>query len=63
MKKYEFVTITVKNNPVYNAETTEHRTVIAEWAAKGYRFVGFVPVTQGPSGKMIDIDLVFEIEA
>lgn len=62
MKKYEFVTITVKNNPVYNAVSAEHRTVINEWAKRGYRFVGFVPVTQGPSGKMIDIDLIFEAE-
>lgn len=62
MKKYEFVTIKVKNNPVMNADLSKHRKVIAEYAAKGYSYKGYIPTVQGPSGKIIEMDLIFEIE-
>lgn len=62
MKKYEFVTIKVKNNPVMNADLSEHRKVIEEYAAKGYSYKGNIPTVQGPSGKIIEMDLIFEIE-
>lgn len=62
MKKYEFVTIKVKNNPVMNADLSEHRKVIEEYASKGYSYKGYIPTVQGPSGKIIEMDLIFEIE-
>ena len=62
MKKYEFVTIKVKNNPVMNATLSEHREVIDEYAAKGYVYKGYFPTLQGPSGKIIEMDLIFETE-
>lgn len=62
MKKYEFVTVKVKNNPVMNADLSEHRKVITEYAAKGYSYKGYIPTVQGPSGKIIEMDLIFEIE-
>ena len=62
MKKYEYVTVKVKNNPVMNANLSEHRKVIDEYAAKGYSYKGYFPTVQGPSGKIIEMDLIFEIE-
>lgn len=62
MKKYEFVTVKVKNNPVMNADLSEHRKVIEEYAPKGYSYKGYIPTVQGPSGKIIEMDLIFEIE-
>lgn len=62
MKKYEFVTVKVKNNPVMNATLAEHRKIINEYAAKGYSYKGYFPTLQGPSGKIIEMDLIFEIE-
>lgn len=62
MKKHEFVTIKVKNNPVMNADLSEHRKVIEEYASKGYSYKGYIPTVQGPSGKIIEMDLIFEIE-
>ena len=62
MKKYEFVTIKVKNNPVMNATLSEHRKVIEEYAAKDYIYKGYFPTLQGPSGKIIEMDLIFETE-
>ena len=62
MKKYEFVTVKVKNNPAYCATLSEHRKVIEEYAAKGYTYKGYFPTVQGPSGKIIEMDLIFETE-
>ena len=62
MKKYEYVTIKVKNNPVMNATLLEHREIIDEYAAKGYAYKGYFPTVQGPSGKIIEMDLIFETE-
>lgn len=62
MKKYEFVTIKAHNNPVKDAIVSEHRNVIAEYAEKGYGFVGWVPTRFGASGKMLEMDLVFVME-
>ena len=39
---------------------TSHREVIEEYALKGYKYLGFVPVKLGPSGKMLALDLVFD---
>jgi len=62
MKKYDYVTIKVKNNPVMNASLPEYRKAINEYAAKGYSYKGYVPTVQGPSGKIIEMDLIFETE-
>lgn len=62
MKKYEFVKVKLQNNPVANAELAEHRQIIAEMAQKGYKYAGYVPVKQGPSGKIVIVDLIFETE-
>lgn len=62
MKKYEFVNVVLKNNYVANATMSEHRQIIEEWAKKGYSYAGFIPTKQGPSGKIVEIDLIFETE-
>lgn len=63
MKKYEYVTVKVKNNVVKDATLCDHRKIIDEYAAKGYSYNGYIPVLQGPSGKIIEFDLIFEINA
>lgn len=62
MKKYEYVTVKLKNNVVKDATLDEHRKVINEYAEKGFAYAGFVPTRLGPSGKMVEIDLIFETE-
>lgn len=63
MKKYEYVTLKLKNNVVKDATITEHRKVIDEYASNGYRYAGYLPTRLGPSGKVIEMDLIFETEA
>ena len=52
-----------KNNYALNADMESHREIIGRRAAEGARYVGWFPVTQGPTGKTVEFDLIFEVEA
>ena len=57
----EFVRLKYANNKLINDDIKEHRVVINEYIEmNGYKYIGFVPVLFGPSGKMLEIDLIFE---
>lgn len=56
----EFVRMEYNNNKATNAELTGHQEIIREYAEKGYKYVGFIPVKFGPSGKTLAIDLIFD---
>lgn len=61
--RYEYMRIAVdKNSRTMNAEMESHREVIDAKAAEGARYAGWIPVVQGPSGKTIEFDLIFEVE-
>ena len=59
--RYEYVEVHI--NRLLGAGSKEHRRLIDEYAAKGYRYVGFIPVNMTDYGKIKDVDLIFEIEA
>ncbi len=56
----EFVRLEYDNNKVKNAELKGHQELIREYSEKGYKYIGFIPVVFGPSGKTLAIDLIFE---
>lgn len=57
----EFVRLKYANNKLISAEIKEHREVIEEYVnKKGYKYIGFIPVLFGPSGKMLELDLIFK---
>ena len=57
----EFVRLKYANNKLINSNIKEHREVIDEYVEKkGYEYVGFIPVVYGPSGKLLEVDLVFK---
>lgn len=58
MKRYEYVTIYIGR--FFGAKSEEHRGIIDEYAAKGYRYVGFIPTNMNDNGKIREIDLIFE---
>lgn len=62
MQKYEYVPVKVRNNVVKDATLSEHRNIIDAYAEKGFRYVGYIPTRLGPSGKIIEMDLIFETE-
>ena len=60
--KYEYERVKLdKNNYALNADMASHREIIDRHAAEGARYVGWFPVTQGPTGKTVEFDLVFEV--
>ncbi len=50
MKQYTYVTI--QNEKFWGADFTTHREIIDEYAAKGYRYIGFLPTVQNDYGKI-----------
>ncbi len=60
MKKYEYVQVFI--NKLIGAGSEDHRKIIDEYAAKGYRYVGFIPTVISDYGKFKAIDLIFEID-
>lgn len=57
----EFVRLKYANNKLINADIKEHREVIEQYVdKKGMEYVGFIPVLFGPSGKVLEIDLIFK---
>lgn len=60
MKKYVYVNVHI--GKFCGAKSEEHRIIIDEYAAKGYRYVGYVPTNISDYGKIKDMDLVFEID-
>lgn len=57
----EFVRLKYANNKLINANLKEHREIIEEYVKKkGMEYLGFVPVLFGPSGKTLEIDLIFK---
>lgn len=60
MKKYEYINVDIDG--ILSAGTIEHRKIIDKYAAKGYRYVGYIPTDITPNGKITEIDLIFETE-
>ena len=60
MKKYEYVSI--NNDRFLGAGSEEHRQIIDNYAAKGYKYVGYIPTSITSHGKIVEMDLIFEID-
>jgi hypothetical protein len=57
----EFVKLKYANNKLINSDIREHREVIEEYVEKkGMEYVGFIPTLFGPSGKTLEVDLIFK---
>ena len=57
----EFVRLKYANNKLINSDIKEHRDVIEEYVnKKNMEYIGFIPVLFGPSGKILEIDLIFK---
>ena len=57
----EFVRLKYANNKLINADIKEHREVIDEYVnKKGMEYIGFIPTLFGPSGKTLEVDLIFK---
>lgn len=60
MKKYAYVSVHI--NKFIGARLEEHRGIIDEYAAKGWKYVGYLPTNISDYGKIKDMDLIFEMD-
>lgn len=62
--QYSYETVDMDNNPAWNAEIPQdyYHNLIGEHASNGERYVGWLPVKSGPTGKLLALELVFESE-
>ena len=60
MKKYEYVKVDIQK--FMGSRSENHREIIDEYAAKGYRYVGYIPVEMTGHGQILEMGLVFESE-
>ncbi|MBR4456101.1 MAG: DUF4177 domain-containing protein [Solobacterium sp.] len=58
MKEYRYVKIYI--GKFISSELNEHREIIDEKAAQGYRYAGYLPTTIDSSGRILSLDLIFE---
>jgi len=63
MKIYKYVELECENHKATNSIITGHRAIIDENAKCGYRYVGYIPLKMGPSGKVLSVELIFEKDA
>lgn len=57
--QYEFIKMSMKNSRPGCAHLQGYREIIEDFASKGYKFLNWLPVKQGASGKILEIELVF----
>lgn len=60
MKKYACVSVRIPRG--FQKETYEHRKIIDEYARKGYRYVGYIPMRIKLYGRTLMVDLIFEAD-
>lgn len=58
MFKYEYVK--VNNEAIMSSKFTQHRNIIDQYAKRGFRYAGFVPIKSDGYGRIKEIDLIFE---
>ena len=63
MKKYEYVTLNTKTG-FFSTKSKKHREIIDQYAARGYRYVGWFPskMSNMLSGVLEEIELIFETD-
>lgn len=58
MKEYTYVDVQI--GKFFFSSSENHRAIINEHAAQGWRYVGFVPTDIDGHGRITAMDLVFE---
>lgn len=60
MKEYAFEKMNYKMDFVVKRPEKDYRSVILDYAKRGYRYVGYIPCEVLNSGAISTIDLIFE---
>ena len=63
MKKYEHEYVSLYLPSVCSfGKFEEHKEIINSYGEKGWRYCGYIPISEGGHGKTYQIDLIFEKE-
>lgn len=57
----EFIRLQCKNKILGTSELVDHHELIDERIEAGYKYLGAIPVEFGPSGKVLAIELLFDV--
>ena len=60
MYEYKYVTLYTGGGFWLNNKECEHRAIIDEHAAGGWRYVGYIPTNFTGNGGTKELDLIFE---
>lgn len=60
MYQYMYVSLHTGGGALVDNVCCKHRELITQYAAQGWRYVGFVPTQFTRTGGIKDMDLVFE---
>jgi len=60
MYQYKYITLYTGGGFWFDNSTLEHRQIIDEQAAAGWRYVGYIPTKFSSEGGNKEIDLIFE---
>lgn len=62
MYRYEYVTLYTGGGFWIDNSSCEHREIINQYAAQGWRYVGYIPTRFSGEGGTKEVDLIFERE-
>ena len=62
MKEYAYQTYDTGGGGILSNHDCGHRRIIDQYAAEGWRYVGFMPVLFTGHGGIKSVDLIFERE-
>ena len=60
MYRYKYVTMYTGGGLWIDNNSCEHRQIIDQYAAQGWRYVGYIPTCFTGQGGTKEIDLIFE---
>lgn len=60
MKKYSYVSLNTAT--FLGSKCEEHREIIDRYAQNGYRYVGYIPTSMDGHGRIVRLDLIFEMD-
>lgn len=63
MSRYEYVPLFTGGGFFANNSDCQHREIIDQYAAQGWRYVGYIPTQFTSNGGTKAIELIFEREA
>ena len=63
MREYEYVSIRYEAKDILMVGSTEHREVIDDYAARGYRYIDSIITEVDNNARIRKIDLIFEKDA